>query len=212
MLGQNVPYISAFGMFGVFVTGLGVLLVLSLVVCLQTIVKRKRRSIQATPTGRFEKIIQWKIWRWLIFAACLIIGISFLELRPKLPYGLSPSAISLPIASYREMSKNAIFGKTVIITAVPRNLASPMALKDKTFQNCLIIGPAVLAPTSNNAFVLCQFGVLPSGVNSILLQSDSTMRIGMIEVQNCKFIQCQFLGISFVGDAHFLDDLRKSAG
>jgi hypothetical protein len=150
VLAQSVPYISAFGLFGIFCSGLGTLLVLSFCgyIRSKTQFKKNKTTPDAVPT-KCQKFIQWWGWPWLILITCSIISYHFFEMRPKLPSEVSPSSITLPIASYKELSKSAISGKTVMVAAMIRGTSVRMSIRDKVFSNCLIIGPAVLAPTDN---------------------------------------------------------------
>lgn len=200
MFGQSVPYISAFGLFGIIVTAVIAFLVFSVCLALQS-VSKKKRSPQRMPQTPLQKVIQWRIWRWLIFTACLITGSFFLDLRPTLPSGISPSEISLPIASYRDMKETRIIGKTVILGQVPN--ARPMVIENKEFDSCLILGPAVVTGIGANHFWGNQFDTF-TDPRDILLETKTPIRIGMIVLTDCTFKMCEIRYISFAGDSNFI--------
>jgi hypothetical protein len=207
MFSQSVPCISALGFLGLAVTFMLAWLLLSAIKRLQvhsTLPMNKRKQqIELSP---FQKIIQWKWWKWVISVGCFVLGTFFLDLKPNLPSGVSPSEIYLPLASYKEMREKNIVGKTVILTQMP--MSSPMIIKDKDFFHCLILGPAVVVATGG-ILGQCQFDA-HSNPEDILLETKSRWSVGAIKLEHCNITQCELRYISFLGNSNSLAKLRKS--
>ncbi len=173
VLGQRVPLFSAFCTFGIAFCFLVCFLVLSLCAALRAYAKKKGRATSEGTPDKFTEIILWKWWPWIILAACIIFSSPFIETRPRLPEGISPELLNLPIASYKEMRGSTIIGKTVVINEVPRSTKEPMIIRNKSFEHCKIVGPAVLAIAPDIELHQCRFGIEPNEPESILLETKS---------------------------------------
>lgn len=67
------------------------------------------------------------------------------------------------------------------------------------FRNCVIFGPAVLAPLSDTAINECQF---EGGPENWFIEVQPPQRLaGIIALVDCSFVRCTFVRIGFVGDA-----------
>lgn len=84
--------------------------------------------------------------------------------------------------------------------------ASPV-ITNQVFENCLIVGPAVIAPI-DGGFTLqgCDLG----GSEDALLWdvSDRPHLIGAIGLVDCHFIGCRFENVGLAGSTAFLDRIR----
>jgi MFS family permease len=209
MLSQREPFISALGWFGMICTGLGACLVLSLCAWLQSKAFGEKRTADKVEEGRIYKIVHWWGWQWLFLAVCLIVSCLFIDSRPRLPSWEKPGVITMPIASYREMQKEKVVGRTVLINEVPRDSQDPMHIKNKIFEHCVILGPAVLALT-HTLMVSCELQSWKSA-DDILLESKSNIGIGILTADHCGFNQCQFVFITFAGNEQTIDQIRKAA-
>jgi hypothetical protein len=210
VMSANVPFISAFGLFGISVTCLAAFLILSLCMFLQSKTKPKSRTTYNGELKLADRIFRWKGWQWVILITCAAVGCCFLDLHPALPAGWRASDVTHPIASYKELRSNRIVGKSVLLSAVPRT-PGRFEIADKRFEQCEIMGPIVVAPSE------CDFWqnimVIPDGnIESILLETKSHTLIGVVGLVHCQFIQCTFGGLSFIGDADSLNNLRKNTG
>jgi hypothetical protein len=80
-------------------------------------------------------------------------------------------------------------------------------VKDVTFSECRIEGPAVMLVLGCH-FEGSDFGN-PSGDirNLILRPASQTAVIGAIPVDACSFTRCAFVGVGYTGTDHFLDQL-----
>jgi len=209
MLSQYVPVVSAFGWFGIFFSGIGTYLLLSICARLQAGGKWGNRRATVQEYGRIDRIMKWRGWQWIIFAACVVIGCSFLELRPRLPSWVSPTLISMPIASYREMQKDKIVGRTVILTEVPRSQKEPLVIENKTFEHCVFWGPAVVVLVSGDDFEHNLIGAAERNPDDVLFITKAQILDGVIGFRGCTIKQCQFREISFVGSAEEIERLRN---
>lgn len=75
------------------------------------------------------------------------------------------------------------------------------------FQDCLLLGPVVIAMTGNGAISNCQFDgppdeilwEIPSGRQSV---------VGAIEAADCTFESCRFSMVGFAGPKDFAEMFR----
>ena len=75
-------------------------------------------------------------------------------------------------------------------------------IKDRRFENCLILGPAVVIPTGGGVISDCEFdGSLEETIWEI---PENVGRIGAIGLDNTDFISCRFQGVGFAGPAEFV--------
>ena len=150
-----------------------------------------------------------KIIAWSIAGICVLSGYLLWEKSPQLPRGVDPSIVKFPIASYSEMKKDTIFGRTVIISEVPRDSKNLSRIKEKQFDNCQILGPAVVTPEGfDRVFTQCEFGILNNDIESIFLEAKGSSISGTIGIRDCKFSQCKFAFLTFAGNKDFLDKMR----
>lgn len=81
-------------------------------------------------------------------------------------------------------------------------------VRDKVYQDVDIWGPALIAPMGNSTFNNCSFN---GDVESLLWEVDpGSLLIGVIGVQNCSFINCNFKGIGIAGTPEILEDFRRA--
>lgn len=209
-LSQHVPFISAFGLFGLFCVAVGIFLLLSICVWLRPKSKNKARSGTAVENGMLSRILDWKGWKWMICAACVIVSLWFVDSHPPLPAGINPALITLPIASYREMRESTIVGRTVILNAVPRSKLLSTVIEAKTFEHCLILGPAVVGLIYPNTFHATGFDIAEPTRESILMETKSPVSVGVIGLSKCTFEYCKFNSISFCGTHEQIEEMRRS--
>jgi hypothetical protein len=68
-----------------------------------------------------------------------------------------------------------------------------------TFQNCRIIGPAILVPQGSTSIVHCGWDAPDFAAVFWELDPSRTVVIGAIAVLNCTFSSCTFSGIGVAG-------------
>jgi hypothetical protein len=86
--------------------------------------------------------------------------------------------------------------------------AGQMAIEGKTFTDCVIEGPAVMAVMNGTVFDNCAMGTT-SDVRSLLYRPVSTNKLaGVIGMSNCRFVRCRFVQIGFTGSDELLEDMQ----
>lgn len=86
--------------------------------------------------------------------------------------------------------------------------AGQMFIEGKTFTECVIEGPAVMAVMNGTVFDSCAMGTT-SDVRNLLYRPLSTTKLaGVIGVGNCRFERCQFVQVGFTGSDELLEQLR----
>lgn len=86
--------------------------------------------------------------------------------------------------------------------------AGQMFIEGKTFTDCLIEGPGVVAVMNETFFESCAMGTA-SDIRSLLYRPVSTTKMsGVIGVSNCRFVRCRFAQVGFTGSEELLADLQ----
>jgi len=76
-------------------------------------------------------------------------------------------------------------------------------IQGKTFSNCSIVGPAILAPIESVSFVGCNFDVADNDPASILIVVPPRWLVGAIALRHCGFYNCRFSRIGLICDESF---------
>ena len=85
--------------------------------------------------------------------------------------------------------------------------AGQMAIDGKTFTDCVIEGPAVVAVMNGTMFDNCAMGTT-SDVRNLLYRPLSTTKLaGVIGMANCRFVRCRFVQVGFTGSDDLLEQL-----
>lgn len=82
-------------------------------------------------------------------------------------------------------------------------------VQGKTITGCRIQGPAVMLASSGVTFDAVNFGVTGDDVRNLIMKPEGSKAIGAIPFRDCAFVNCEFYGVGFTGDAAFLDQLRS---
>ena len=83
-------------------------------------------------------------------------------------------------------------------------------IEGKTFNNCIIEGPAVLLAMSGVSFDACNLGVSGDDARSLILMPMVKNRVvGAIAMKNCTFRNCQFFAVGYTGGDAFIDRLLQ---
>ncbi len=110
------------------------------------------------------------------------------------------SSRQLPEANPKELSEPRMIGRSVYLYKVPRNSANESIISEKTFEDCLILGPCVICGTGKGTVYLeCDFGVAGGDVDSLFLTNKSRSIIGVIGLDHCLFRKCDFQNVAFAG-------------
>ena len=82
-------------------------------------------------------------------------------------------------------------------------------IKGKTFTNCVIQGPALVAVLKGTTFDGCSMGA-GSDANSMLFAPKGPQMVGVIGLEDCKFVSCRFVQIAYTGSDAFLEEMSQS--
>lgn len=85
--------------------------------------------------------------------------------------------------------------------------AGQMSIDGKTFTDCVIEGPAVLAVMNGTTFEACAMGVA-TDIRTLLFKPMGAKMAGVVGMSNCKFVRCQFVQVGFTGTDDLLAELE----
>lgn len=86
--------------------------------------------------------------------------------------------------------------------------AGQMTIDGKTFTDCVIEGPAVMAVMSGTTFDNCAMGAT-TDIRNLLYRPLSTSKLaGVIGMGNCRFLRCRFVQVGFTGADSLLEELQ----
>ena len=120
------------------------------------------------------------------------------------------AAFSPDEAYGRELVARTAFEKEAVwlpLLAVHHWNAGEMTIRGKTFTDCVIEGPAVLAVMTGTTFDGCAMGTT-SDMNNLLYKPQGQKLAGVVGVADCKFVRCRFVQVGFTGSDELLEDLR----
>ncbi|ANF55585.1 hypothetical protein DA69_13035 [Brevundimonas naejangsanensis] len=111
----------------------------------------------------------------------------------------------------REIVARTTFEKEAVwlpSLAVHHMNAGQVFIDGKTFTECLIEGPAVMAIMNGTTFDGCNMGVAEDP-RTLLLDPRGSMIAGAIGMSNCRFVRCRFVQVAFTGAKEALDELER---
>jgi hypothetical protein len=114
--------------------------------------------------------------------------------------------------SGRELVAREAFEKEAVwlpSLAVHHMNAGQTFIEGKTFTECLIEGPAVMAVMNGTTFDGCNMGVA-SNPRTLLLQPLGDMIAGVVGMSNCSFIRCRFVQVGFTGSPELLEQIEAN--
>ena len=115
-------------------------------------------------------------------------------------------AMSAEEAAGRALVARTTFEKEAVwlpSLAVQHWNAGQMHIDGKTFTDCVIEGPAVMAVMRGTGFESCAMGTT-ADIRTLLYRPLSDTRMaGLVGMSNCRFIRCRFAQVGFTG----MDDL-----
>ena len=86
--------------------------------------------------------------------------------------------------------------------------AGQMSIKDKTFTDCLIEGPAVMAVMDGTNFDSCSMGATTDVRNLLYRPVGQVKMAGVVGMSNCRFVRCSFVQVGFTGSDELLAQLQ----
>lgn len=136
----------------------------------------------------------------------------------KLPIWVDKTAIKRPLATNEELNQDIVIGKTVFVSYLPvtnRRLSGigPPAREvyGKTFQDCDLIGPAIITIRGEKTVVEhCELDS-PTGsrLESRLLLTQDHYTFGVIPFNDCGMLNCKFINIGFAGNDDELQGFKE---
>jgi len=86
-------------------------------------------------------------------------------------------------------------------------------IRGRTFTNCVLAGPAVIAPTGAGVNMRdCDMGNASGNIRNLLLRPMGSLVTGAIPFDDCTFIGCKFRSIGFAGSDEFLKQFVANIG
>lgn len=86
--------------------------------------------------------------------------------------------------------------------------AGQNGITGRTFTNCRLEGPVVLAPISGNTFDGVHFGPNVAEAAMLVLRPASPNGVvGALPVRDCRFVNCHFIAVGYTGAEAFLNQL-----
>lgn len=86
--------------------------------------------------------------------------------------------------------------------------AGQMFIDGKTFTDCVIEGPAVMAVMNGTSFDNCAMGTTTDVRNLLYRPLSTTKLAGVIGVSDCRFLRCRFVQVGFTGSDDLLEQLQ----
>lgn len=86
--------------------------------------------------------------------------------------------------------------------------AGQMSIDGKTFTDCVIEGPAVMAVMTGTVFDSCAMGATTDVRNLLYRPLSTTKLAGVIGLANCRFVRCRFVQVGFTGSDDLLEQLQ----
>lgn len=114
-----------------------------------------------------------------------------------------------PVANAEELSQSYISGRTVRIVDVPRTEG---AIFRKTFEDCIIIGPAVTSPWRGEPgpnYYECSFFSLPEQAFMVRGPMEP-LSVGVIGLVSVDFKRCEIRDVGLITLEHNFEQLKKS--
>ena len=86
--------------------------------------------------------------------------------------------------------------------------AGQLFIDGKTFTDCVIEGPAVMAVMDGTVFESCAMGVTADMKHLLYRPVSRTKLAGVVGMSNCRFVRCRFVQVGFTGSDELLEELQ----
>ncbi len=109
----------------------------------------------------------------------------------------------------RDLIARTTFEKEAVwlpLMAVHQLNAGDPVIRGKTFTDCVIEGPAVMALVDGVTFDGCNMGVA-SDPTSLFYKGQGPILIGAIGFADTKFVRCRFVQVGFTGHTASVDQM-----
>lgn len=88
--------------------------------------------------------------------------------------------------------------------------ADQMFIDGKTFTDCVIEGPAVMAVMHGTVFESCAMGTTTDMRTLLYRPVGRTKMAGVVGMANCRFVRCRFVQVGFTGTDELIEELTES--
>ncbi|WP_426027028.1 hypothetical protein [Brevundimonas sp. TWP2-3-4b2] len=122
------------------------------------------------------------------------------------------AAMSPEEAAGRALVARTSFEKEAVwlpLLAVHHWNAGQMAIDGKTFTDCVIEGPALMAVMNGTTFDNCAMGTTTDVKNLLYRPLSTTKLAGVVGMANCRFLRCRFVQVGFTGSDDLLEQLQS---
>ena len=122
----------------------------------------------------------------------------------------TPSPMPLDAMANQDLVSRDAFEKEAVWLppmAVQHWNAGKMSIEGKTFTDCLIEGPAVVAVMNNTTFDSCAMGTT-TDTRNLLYRPMGQKLAGVVGMSNCTFVRCRFAQVGFTGSDGLLEQLQ----
>lgn len=110
----------------------------------------------------------------------------------------------------RELAARTSFEKEAVwlpLLAVHALNAGEPVITGRTFSDCVIEGPAVIAVMGKTKFDECDMGAAEDP-HSLLFKAQGPRLVGVIGFRDCHFLRCRFRQIGYTGHDDFVDAMK----
>lgn len=94
------------------------------------------------------------------------------------------------------------------LLAVHQMNSGDPVVRGKTFTDCLIEGPALIAPMNDVVFDSCNMG-LARDPRSLFYKGQGPTLAGAIGFADTRFVRCRFVQVGFTGDPQAMDRMAE---
>jgi hypothetical protein len=121
---------------------------------------------------------------------------------------MTDAAFSLPTLGHGPEYRDAYIWLPQLMMESARD--GQGVIEGRTFINCTLEGPAVLAALDGWVFEGCFFGEVGDDPGSLLLHTLGERSVaGVIPFRDCKFVGCNFRAVGFTGNRPFLEEMLR---
>lgn len=170
--------------------------------------------------GAILKDLEWPVV-FVIFLLALLVTVKIIAIVVDI-YDKRKKRISLELVSKEETEEENIqFSQPEAITAPYLNghnfhiyslIRHSNTIQDRTFENCHIYGPAIMAFINPNVTGV-QIQMANDDPDSILIDIGKNIGkpvMGIIAFKDCYFKNCHFYNIGIIGTVDMLEQIRKA--
>jgi len=122
----------------------------------------------------------------------------------------APAHLKIDPATGEELVSRTTFEKEAVwlpFLAVKHWNAGQMSIRGKTFTDCVIEGPAVMAVMDGTTFESCTMGMTSDTAN-LLYKAQGKKLAGVVGMAECTFVRCRFVQVGFTGTDEFVEQMR----